>query len=797
MSDNPSTEESRGNPATGHYERREIELSLAQIPLWVDQSDREDKPIYNVGGIFTIDGELDVDRLTEATEYVLQGHDVFSYLFRIRSDGPRQFTSQETAIETLVRSFVGCESAEQTGFAWLEELFWQPFDLQAGRLARFAIAKVSADRHFWLCANHHLIGDGFTRSMIVREIAEEYNARNSDSNPRKEVIPRLTYEDAIEQDRLYLRSEGYKKDRSYWERRMLGFSESRSSVDAKSDRDTSGRVSRHGFALSPSIDYQLRQISTPAASSRLHLILSIVSALYEKVTGQDTFLIGVVIKNRPTPMSKRIAGHFSKVIPFGVGNLSSRTLTDAAQMVKEQFDDDLKHSYYPIGELISLARRSSSRQLFELSINYHSAPLGLELVNTQSEFTRLSSGFTGPICLAVYDAPPQPLRFEWEYDGAVYSREAIICLGNAFLGAVANALNQPTCTLKDVLSAVPASYLDNSIYSQPALKQPPPQKDAATPILDSRVIQLLTLMSDIVGKVLGPTDNFFHAGGNSIKALEVIHRFQKLSGSKIPLASFFKYPTCMELIDILGNRTKSTSSTSVSLLRGDLGGNSIVMPHALGGETLLYSDLVSQIAVSCPVIGINFQGTKDLNKLSLVAICGSYVRDLISMNKIEQYHLIGWSFGGLLAHEIGRQLEVEGKHLGSLTLIDTPTKTQPTGIAPELQLEEIYLQDPRRFRKDVTQSDETFQMSEVLRQKTSEMKALAEAAKKHQPGVVRQSITLFKASKNPNVTNEYTWSRFTAGGVDVIEVESDHYEMIKGQAAARIGAFISDKMRSC
>src|SRR5262249_62157793 len=96
--------------------------------------------------------------------------------------------------------------------------FWRPFSPTASPLFGFYLARVAADRYLWLQKYHHLVIDATGRQIVVKDVADIYNALASRGEiPAAEVT---SFADAVEGDGAYIGSEQYAVDRAYWSRRF-------------------------------------------------------------------------------------------------------------------------------------------------------------------------------------------------------------------------------------------------------------------------------------------------------------------------------------------------------------------------------------------------------------------------------------------------------------------------------------------------------------------------------------------------------------------------------------------------
>ncbi len=183
---------------------------------------------------------------------------------------------------------------------------------------------------------------------------------------------------------------------------------------------------------------------------------------------------------------------------------------------------------------------------------------------------------------------------------------------------------------------------------------------------------------------IGSLDNFFDRGGNSINALQCLNLIKERLGATVPIASFFLQPT----LEGISKRVRDGASDSliaapaIITLRStqasrERAGAPMFLVHPLGGHAIVYAELARAMkgehviyGVQSPAASFN-SNAAHWHVRSIEDLARQYVSQLKSVEPQGPYHLGGWSFGGLVAYEMARQLqEVEGS-VASLALIDS------------------------------------------------------------------------------------------------------------------------------
>jgi thioesterase domain-containing protein len=174
-----------------------------------------------------------------------------------------------------------------------------------------------------------------------------------------------------------------------------------------------------------------------------------------------------------------------------------------------------------------------------------------------------------------------------------------------------------------------------------------------------------------------------------------------------------------------------------------------------------------------------------LNDVKLMA--ARYVGELQTFQPQGPYYIGGYSFGGLVAFEMARQLEKDGAEVGLLALLDTyPGKVKSKavllgtllGLPREQQLAYVK-QRLKRYRRGLRRRFDRLFYPEALKQVH---RSLARAEAMYQPEVYNGAVTWFRASEKALRgldRPESDWSNWAAGGVEIHEIDGDHGAILK------------------
>ncbi|MBB5395405.1 amino acid adenylation domain-containing protein [Mucilaginibacter sp. AK015] len=172
---------------------------------------------------------------------------------------------------------------------------------------------------------------------------------------------------------------------------------------------------------------------------------------------------------------------------------------------------------------------------------------------------------------------------------------------------------------------------------------------------------------------VGIYDNFFELGGHSLIAVQVMAKIEKETGKRMPLAILFENSTVEKLSLMLEMDGRSVTWDSLVPIKPTGSKVPIYIVHGAGLNVLLFNALAKHMDADQPVYGLQAKGLngvdEPLNRMEDIA--AHYISAIRAHNPNGPYALAGYSFGGIIAYEMARQLEALNKEVRMLAMFDT------------------------------------------------------------------------------------------------------------------------------
>ncbi|MFB6579792.1 amino acid adenylation domain-containing protein [Streptomyces sp. NPDC056402] len=198
--------------------------------------------------------------------------------------------------------------------------------------------------------------------------------------------------------------------------------------------------------------------------------------------------------------------------------------------------------------------------------------------------------------------------------------------------------------------------------------EPTPPRDA----LESRLAEIWERLLD--AGTVGVHDDFFESGGHSIDALRLIGRINQAFGERLGVSAVLEQPTVARQAALLRGRRVAVAPDPVVRLQPEGTLDPLFLVHPIGGNVFCYRTLATELGTERPVFGLTAPGLTDPAAdpdATVRELAAAHLEALRRIRPSGPYHLAGWSFGGLLAHEMAVQLRAAGQEVATLALLDT------------------------------------------------------------------------------------------------------------------------------
>ncbi|MDW3192241.1 MAG: amino acid adenylation domain-containing protein [Cytophagales bacterium] len=336
-------------------------LSSAQRRMYFLQAFDQDSLAYNMPYVLRLEGKLDKSGLEQAFQGLVDRHEVLrTTIEEIEGKGVQKI---QEGITIPIIHYIGKEE----DVAGIVEGFIRPFDLREAPLIRVGLIEVSSEDHVLLVDMHHIISDGASQGILIKEFMSLYAGEVPQA-------PQLHYKDYAEWQSSPTHQEQLSASRAYWQE---VFEEEVVALNLPSDharpkaKDYSGAIK--GFSLDVDQTSQLETLSQEQGATMFMTVLSLMNVLLSKLSHQEDIVIGTPTAGRNHADLEGMIGMFVNTLPlrnYPKGDLSFKQFI---QLVKENTLEGFHHQAYQYEDLVEdlqVVRDASRNPLFDVMFSY-------------------------------------------------------------------------------------------------------------------------------------------------------------------------------------------------------------------------------------------------------------------------------------------------------------------------------------------------------------------------------------------------------------------------------------------
>ncbi|MBL0743085.1 non-ribosomal peptide synthetase [Chryseolinea lacunae] len=349
-------------PSQPHYA-----LSHAQKLLWVLDQTTVNLVAYHVPLYCLLDANVNKEAFRKAFDTLIARHESLRTTFFVVEGEPRQKIHEHTifVIEEIDASKL--ETSEDILIErFADEAFQETFDLLNGPLLRCKLITLPSKRYIFLCTLHHIISDGWSIGVLLREILQLYTAyANGQENSLRPL--RIHYKDYAAWHNAQLGATDMERHRHYWHQRLSG---DLPLINLPIDYARDERKNYTGDKLVLTLEQEtceaIHEFCRQQDVTPFMFFLSVINVLLHSYSGQSDILIGSPISGRNDADLEDQIGTFLNILVHRNTLNKNESFLQFLQSVKTTVLDGYEHQAYPFDVLVEdlHAQRDDGRNPF-------------------------------------------------------------------------------------------------------------------------------------------------------------------------------------------------------------------------------------------------------------------------------------------------------------------------------------------------------------------------------------------------------------------------------------------------
>ncbi len=365
-------------------------LSFSQERLWFLEQLHPGTGLYAMPVAVRLTGPLSPDALKRSLAEIVRRHEALRTTFHAWRGEPRQEVAPPGPPEVtwIDLRLIDPELREAEARARMEEEAYRPFRLETGPLLRTTVLRLAAEEHLLLLVLHHIVADGWSLGVLVRELAFFYGGFAAGGAPRLPELP-IQVADFAAWQRRWLAGAELEERIGYWRRQLAG---APTTLELPADRARPAAPTFAGasrpFRLDGGLAGSLAALARERGATLYMVLLAAFDVLLWRYTGQEDLLVASPVANRNRTEVEALIGFFTNTLVLRArldGGLSFAELLDR---VRTTSLDAQAHQDLPFERLVEELQPERSlvhSPLVQVMLALQNAPLppmamgGLEL----------------------------------------------------------------------------------------------------------------------------------------------------------------------------------------------------------------------------------------------------------------------------------------------------------------------------------------------------------------------------------------------------------------------------------
>jgi amino acid adenylation domain-containing protein/non-ribosomal peptide synthase protein (TIGR01720 family) len=446
-------------------------LTHPQKRIWYIDKVNLNSPVHNIGGCLNIKGNIDVEKMKETINLIVKGNEGLRLRITEKDGQLVQYVAEFKKEDIDFVDFSNYKEPEKEHERWAEGLFKRSFELEDSRLYYFAVYKIDEEEYGVLLKIHHIIADGWSTALIEKQICEIYTklVRN------EEVCfdGYHSYIDFIEEEREYLNSEKFIKNKNFWREKLKNPPEE---FLYNTSNELEGR--RLSFNIDNDLSKKIKEFLKYNRCSLNTLFIGLLLIYLRKTTYKNDLVIGTPVFNRIGRKQKSMVGMFTSTMPFRFLLDEELKGKDLIKSINRELKLCFFNQRYPYDILVkdlNLSRKGYD-SLFKICVNYYNSQYINDINGMAGEVREYYSGNQGnSLQLTVKEWKDDNIILNFDYKIREYKEEEIQGMYKSMINILRQLLTDGDIKVRDI-KLVDEREFNYKIYTLNSTDGPYPKK---------------------------------------------------------------------------------------------------------------------------------------------------------------------------------------------------------------------------------------------------------------------------------------------------------------------------------
>jgi len=403
--------------------------SVSQKRFWLLEQISPGNTALNIPIAFALEGPLDVDVLERALQAIVDRHESYRTRLELIDGEPHQIISSHARLtleKISAASTKGSRDERIRGAMDAEAL--RPIDFSRAPLLRAVLLELSPTDHVLMITQHHIISDGWSNGLVVRELAAFYDAILRDEPV---ALPPLAiqYADYVLWQQEWLRTPEYRRQLDYWRTQLAG---EVPAFDFPTDflrQATQPTAAILETRLLPAtVTDALRRVCQEEGVTLFMIFASAYAALLHRYTGQSRLLVGTTAANRNRPELEALIGLFANLLVLPADITGAMTFRELLAVQRDRSVSGFANHEAPFELILQELQQAGTAKvpmhthlLFQRAFMQPATCGDLTICPLRS----VSPGSSFELTFGIVERVSEGIRLQMEYRTSLYRGETI------------------------------------------------------------------------------------------------------------------------------------------------------------------------------------------------------------------------------------------------------------------------------------------------------------------------------------------------------------------------------------
>jgi amino acid adenylation domain-containing protein len=432
-----------------------LPLSFAQQRLWFINQLEPNSAAYNLPLAMRLSGPLNLAALERSLSEIMRRHESLRTSFPVRDGRPVQLINDAQLLTIPVTDLSELSAAEREAAA--AELARaearRTFELASGPLLRVSLLRLDEEEHVALMTMHHIVADGWSLSVLVKEMTVLYEAYCRGLESPLEELP-VQYADFAVWQRGWLKGDLLETQLEYWRKQLSGAAVLALPTDKVRPAAPTFRGATQNMQVGKEVTEGLKELSRRAGVTLFMTLLAAFKTLLYRLDGQEEVVVGTGIANRTRGEVEGLIGFFTNTLVLRTDLSGDPSFSELLGRVRDVTLGAYAHQDVPFEKLVEELepeRYLGHAPLFQVMFSFHNSPIEpLTLSGLTLQPFNTTAGTAHFELLLAMQEVQEEIQGTFEYNTDLFDETTITRISNHFRVLLEGIAAHPEWSLIDL-----------------------------------------------------------------------------------------------------------------------------------------------------------------------------------------------------------------------------------------------------------------------------------------------------------------------------------------------------------